>query len=284
MINKVYIINTEDELNAKLSELETYASFWVFRGEADQNWELKTSIDRASEKIPRLPFSELESIWQINKTRRIYPEIKDINPTDYLEILSFLQHHGVPTRLLDFTRSPYLALYFSFEDLDQKSEYTTIYGFNAAFFRSKFYECIKKQEDHFTKEIDYNFYKEDLINWGNIEYFPRLYNEIINPDNIDFVLPVEPDVFNQRIFVQQGLFFLQGSTQKSFYQNLEIYQESDLDKNTFKLNINRNLQNKIILKLAKMGITPYSLYPGIEGLLKDMKLTLYRDYYQIFGI
>ena len=38
-------------------------------------------------------------------------------PANRLEWLALMQHYGTPTRLLDFTRSPYVACYFALEEL-----------------------------------------------------------------------------------------------------------------------------------------------------------------------
>lgn len=273
-------INTEDELNKKLIELEKLATLWVFRGEANSTWKLKTSIDRISDSVSIFPFSEKESISQIIRTKRIYDELKDLNSKNYLEILSFLQHHGVPTRLLDFTKSPYIALYFAFEDLNQNSEYASIYAFRQHFFNTKLYSILCKPNQNI--QIDTKSYQNEFLNYGLIDNFLTLYNEILTYDEISFILPVEPDIFNKRIYIQQGLFFLQGNSRIPFIDNLDAYQPSELKENIFKINISRNLQKKIILKLANMGITPHTLYPGIDGLMKDMKLNLYRNHYKIF--
>ena len=40
-------------------------------------------------------------------------------PADQLEWLSWMQHFGAPTQLLDFTYSPYVAVYFAFEEKDR---------------------------------------------------------------------------------------------------------------------------------------------------------------------
>ncbi|TGN06797.1 FRG domain-containing protein [Leptospira ilyithenensis] len=276
-------ITTESELIKKLNELEKLTDLWVFRGEANSDWKLNTTIDRISQSIGLFPFSEQESIFHVIRTKRIYDELRDINSENYLEILSFLQHHGVPTRLLDFTKSPYIALYFAFEDLSPNSDFASIYGFQPSFFRMKLYDCINRQKEKIKSKIEPKSYQSEFINWGHIDNFQKLYNEILQSDAINLVLPVEPDIFNKRIFIQQGLFFLQGNSNLSFIENLEIYYPSDIEQNTFKINISRNLQKSIILKLANMGITPYSLYPGLEGLMKDMKLNLYRNHYKIFG-
>ena len=38
-----------------------------------------------------------------------------------LEWLALMQHYGAPTRLLDFTRSPYVACFFALEELKKRS-------------------------------------------------------------------------------------------------------------------------------------------------------------------
>ncbi len=51
------------------------------------------------------------------------------NEYDYLEWLSIMQHFGAPTRLLDFTYSIYIALYFAIEHMNQE-EYSAIWCIN----------------------------------------------------------------------------------------------------------------------------------------------------------
>ena len=81
---------------------------WVYRGQGSAEWNLSTSLERCfqRENVPledRLRFErELQRDF-----RRVYHQYSQHVPTPnaVMEWTSLMQHHGAPTRLLDFTYS-----------------------------------------------------------------------------------------------------------------------------------------------------------------------------------
>lgn len=112
-----------DEFLAWLAKLQ---GTWCFRGQRDANWLLNTSLDRAV----RQDFSsatssgyyhldrETESrelLFRFQQRAHRYipapPSAKDLSSW-----FALMQHHGVPTRFLDWTQSAYVGLFFAFEE------------------------------------------------------------------------------------------------------------------------------------------------------------------------
>ena len=95
----------------------------IFRGQADANWKLETTLDRifhfvsAAERIQILEGLIAEFRRQ---TRGLLLEVPPQSPIEW-ELLG--RHHGLPTTVLDFTRSPYVAAFFAFAER-QPSETT----------------------------------------------------------------------------------------------------------------------------------------------------------------
>lgn len=94
---------------------------YIFRGQADANWELVTSFDRVYSHVPskkrRIIEQELIDAFCLNCERHIRSSYK-FSEMDIMEKKSMAQHYGVPTRLLDWSYSPFIAAYFAFSTVN----------------------------------------------------------------------------------------------------------------------------------------------------------------------
>lgn len=92
---------------------------WVFRGQADSRWRLQPALERLSstapfEELERRGVRDFKAQW-LSMDRPAPPE------DDYLNWLGLARHHGVPTRLLDFTTSLAVAVYFAHREGGERS-------------------------------------------------------------------------------------------------------------------------------------------------------------------
>ena len=78
----------------------------IFRGMADHRWELLPSIAR------KTLITEETEYKMVKELMLLYPE-EFMEISSNFDLLAKMQHYGLPTRLLDFTTNPLVALYFA---------------------------------------------------------------------------------------------------------------------------------------------------------------------------
>ena len=88
---------------------------YLFRGQRKAEWNLITSFDRVYFHVENEKKREIENYLIKEFSEEIAGLEIQIDSED--QILPFAQHHGLPTRLLDWSLSPYIAAFFAFSDV-----------------------------------------------------------------------------------------------------------------------------------------------------------------------
>ena len=242
----------------------------VFRGHEDNRWQLTTTLERAATQFNCPP----ENLWLqekqiINQFRSRAHHYISSPPKDneYIEWLSLIQHYGGPTRLLDFTRSFYIASFFAVETAKHDA---CVWGIN---FLLPLFDAI------------------------NNKYLVYDKSNILEAKELDFVLRVEPTRLNERLAIQQGTFLFPFTITKSFEQNLcatfsfpfdslasknstevefkTLQQDIVLAKESLKvikINLPRKWHKSIMIDLNSMNINSVSLFPGLDGFARSLRL------------
>lgn len=225
---------------------------WAFRGEVSAHWPLVSSLTRRLQA-----FCPDRSLWPLREERalRVFRRKAHIyvgNPAvlgDTLRCLALMQHHGAPTRLLDFTKSPYVAAFFALEDAtDAAAVYalntSALWGATPDFDRSL-------TRDHIDPRVAGNFERHFLGNRQPVLWFG------------------EPAEMDRRLVAQSGLFVVPGMIDRSLDDILAGY-AGDVDEPLLvKYVLPSSLRAQAMDALYRMNVTNASLFPDLEGLARS---------------
>lgn len=112
------------DVKATIETIEAYAKtrdarvFW--RGQANHTWAFASSVVRKLSALTDVDDDVLQQV-ETNLLKEAADWIKELGAAPYVQPLArlaYLQHHGVPTRLLDITSDPWMAAFFAADSMD----------------------------------------------------------------------------------------------------------------------------------------------------------------------
>jgi hypothetical protein len=238
---------------------------WVFRGQT-KPWPLKTSFERACERfgIPQEQRYELESKMLREFKRRLHlfmNHVPDHTLTD--EWLAIMQHYGAPTRLLDFTYSPYVAAYFAFENAENNDN-VTIWAIDA--------KWLDEQLDKNYSEL--RITRESYQKDRKGKDFDSIF---MSQSQYKLVLAASPFRRNERVVYQKGVFLCPGDARSGFMENLLGYKDEQGLKDhviLYTLCIDKEKRNEALTKLELMNINRNTLFPGLDGFAQSFSVNM----------
>jgi hypothetical protein len=243
------------ELRDSLEELANAG--WAFRGQANASWQLESSLTRYLKSFGGPPNEwvgrEKRSLHTFKRKAHILlPRTPEEGET--LEWLALMQHHGAPTRLLDFSWSPYVAAFFALEKATTDAAIWAI--------------CSGRHVPNFR-----GFYISAILNRTmELKDSTTLGSEIRQAADAEKIPPCmigEPVLMNQRMITQAGTFLVPS-------MRIDASIESLLPgASIFKLILlTKSLRKDTMNRLYSMNINNAALFPGIDGLARSLAFEL----------
>lgn len=224
---KTYTVSSFKEYQDIILSIPT-DQFTLYRG---QNLDKALLPKIARYQLPDVEETEREMLEDFQR-KSMY--LIDVHPGNSWDWLALAQHHGMATRLLDWTENPLIALWFSMTPREEAHfDYSVVWGFKVP--------------------------KEDIV----------LSTDDKDPFKGGMTRVFKPNHITERISAQFGWFTIhKGNSEKRFvpFEENPVYRER-----LFKIRIESKCFSDCKKRLHNFGINSASMYPDIDGLAKHVE-------------
>lgn len=237
------------------SEQERFRSPYLYRGMPNAKFELITSLQRNCKEKK----NEIESSILRNFTKYATHEDPLLKESVWRQLIVG-QHHGLPTRLMDWTFSPLIALHFSTsgEDLSKMDRHDSV------IWKIDYLELNRLlPEKYQSRLLEENAFVMTVDMMSKLVSSLKEYDEDMKDHSM---VIVEPPSIEQRITNQYSYF----SIIPNQIDNIEAFLQKHT-QNTVRYIIKKELRWRIRDMLDQMNINERIIYPGLDGLSESIK-------------
>lgn len=214
-----------------------------FRGHGSSRFKLRTTLHRANrtrlERFARETFTRFRTHAEAVLGERIDLNNRD----DYAMLMGLAQHHGLPTPMLDWTASPYIAAFFAFSDALEHQDsrnadehtHVRVYGLTQAFLTTQSSPVV------------------------TLPYIAPYMSPLeISPRN------------NPRLYAQQGSFLVTNVENVEGFINA-MSGDKGQSETLQSVDIPIQCAGEALEDLAYMGLTAATMFPGLDGACRAMR-------------
>lgn len=265
---------------------------WLFRGHADANWKIESTLER-TEMFKRYTDEESRKkieAYCIDEFRRRSNGLLAGRELTEFDWVAMMQHYGAPTRLVDFTYSPFVALYFAIGNKEKLGDEFAVWAISledlyapSDLLEENDVSCACYDESNDMRQCEYRIYDDSHKLFSEKSFGSSPHSRIYF---------ASPKFGNSRSNAQSGVFLLQSSLKNGFMGDLtycisgvpETLELSDLctenpfrnkcstrESRVIKFKFQKALRQESILALRSMNIFPHTLFPGLEGIAQTVK-------------
>lgn len=247
------VIHNWDELQQAVfddvwdEKVMRYRDNCIYRGAADQKWDLVPSLNRVCAH-------DLSLETHVFRQFRKYGYAELAQYSGFWSLLPVAQHHGLPTRLLDWTYSPMVAAHFATEDTEYYDRDGVIWKLDLKRFREQLPDILRIKLQESGSSIFTIGMLEKLI--PDFEWMQTLSDE-------PYVIFFEPSSMIDRIVNQYALFSVVSDRSVLLSELIEKRQIE-----CSRIIIPKEVKLEIRDKLDYINISERMIYPGLDGVCK----------------
>ena len=250
---KEIVIRSWDDLQKAVFDdvwdpnLMRYRDSRIYRGAADQSWNLIPSLNRVCSH-------DLSLETHVFRQFRKYGYTELAGYSGFWSLLPVAQHHGLPTRLLDWTYSPMVAAHFATENTNYYDRDGVIWCLDVKAFKKYMPSVLQSK----LEDTD-----SSIFTIGMLEKLIPNFDAMKSLSDDPYAIFFEPSSMIDRIVNQYALF--------SVVSDSSVLLSEQIENNQIecrKIIIPKDVKLEIRDKLDYINISERMIYPGLDGVCR----------------